>query len=303
MTSVAIAALEALISDPAKIISRFLMVLRKVTILLLLFAMAILSGVQVRNVVAMAPSINVRTFPEAPTPFDNVTIQANVTGSVPIQSVTLYYRIGPPTLFGHFNSISEYNHTLLDFTYGPNKENGVWDHTFDRQNDGTAIYFFVVAVDSNAVNSTWADGWPEYKLPHVISIAYPSQSYLYSLVVDLNYLTLSERQQFANVTVSLGAYMPNFPEKYWMSVQLWSHRYYYSSFPFSEGQGPRFAYQGRYSAIVDLEGNFQNLPYDEYTLFLNLTIPYRIENLTYVSRYPIPIFAAGPTIYESWDIP
>ncbi len=113
---------------------------------------------------------------------------------------------------------------------------------------------------------------------------------------------LSDQQQLANITLSLNGYIPNFPEQYGFFVMLHSPQYV-QLFQITEAGGGRFDYLGRFSGLVDLEGNFQNAPYDTYTLFLNLTIPHRIQNLTYVNRYPIPIYAGGPEIYQSWNIP
>lgn len=140
--------------------------------------------------------ITVEWSPHFVTPYDNLDVRANVTSSVGTSSVSIYYRIGPPGL--KFSSIVEYTQKRMIPLY-----DGIWDYEFDKQPNGTVIYFFISAVDSNRAETTWPGNYPDYRNPRQIEVRYPTKPYLNAVYIYLNELFLSDLLQQANITVSL----------------------------------------------------------------------------------------------------
>ena len=244
-----------------------------------------------------SPFNSVKWYPNFVTPYDNVTIEANVTAGM--KNVTLYFRIGPPGLT--FNGTSDYKKDRMrQFPAGGWTW---WEYVFDKQPARTTIYFFLEAVDSYGVASTWPGNYPDFRSPRIIDIEEPGQSRLYDAYLYLNDLRLSDRLLAANVTVHLAGYMPNFPEQGWMNGEVRSNigdRYGFQ-LPM-KGDVTRFYYIGEASGFVDLNGRLVDEPYSRYSISITLTIPYRIENFSIVDSYPIAVYTRSFSMWDMWDI-
>jgi hypothetical protein len=233
----------------------------------------------------------------APTPYDNVTIEANVT--LGMKNVTLYFRIGSPGLT--FNGTSDYKKDRMhQFPAGGWTW---WDYTFDKQPARTTIYFFLEAVDSYGVVSTWPGTFPDFRFPRIIDIEEPGQSRLYDAYLYLNDLRLSDRFLGANITVHLAGYIPNFPEQGSMSGEVNSNIGHGIGFQLPmQGETTRFYYIGEASGFVDLNGRLEDEPYSNYSVSITITIRHRIANFSDVDQYPIPVYTRSFSMWDMWDI-
>jgi hypothetical protein len=263
----------------------------------LIFLVVAVPVILPRAVAGSTGFVSVEWYPHFVTPYDNMTIRANVTSLVGIDSVSIYYRIGKSGL--RFNSASEYTRAPMIHLYDE-----IWAYEFDKQPNGTSIYFFISAVESNGAETTWPGNYPDYSNPRAIFVQYPSKPYLANIYIYLNELFLSDLLQQANVTVSLSGYLPSFPEQYYRDLDLRSngpYGYYFGLFTIFEDANMRFWYTGKSSGLVDLAGSPKQVPYDQYAINFTLTIPYRFENLSYVASTPVEIFTP-PSIWNAWSI-
>jgi len=185
-----------------------------------------------------------------------------------------------------------------------NGTNGIWRYDFPQQPNGTVIYFLVEAFDLENVLAFWPDNYPTFQYPSWITIEFPSKPYLSYVYFTLNSLTISDLLQQANVTINAAGYMPKIPEIWYVPVDVVSNGPRGSKFPlFSmQNQGTRFYYSGQASWWVDLKGSPNQLPYDTYTISLDVTIPYRFNNLSYVASTPVYLFSSAD-IWNSWIVP
>lgn len=252
-----------------------------------------------RVLAGSAQFISVEWYPHFVTPYDNVTVRVNVTSAVGINSVYIYYRISSSHL--RFNSTSDYTKERMLPLY-----DGIWAYDFDRQANGTTIFFFISAVDSNGAETTWPGNDSDFRSPREITVAYPGKPYLASIYIYLNQLFLSDLVQQANITVSVSGYLPSFPDPYYRVLDVRSNGPYGNRFGFFEifeDANSRFWYSGKSSGLMDLKGSPEQVPYDTYTLNLNLTIPYRFDNLSRVmSSTPFVIFSSND-IWNNWNVP
>ena len=241
--------------------------------------------------------IKVDWSPHVVTPYENMTVQANVTSSIGINSVSIYYRTGKPGL--KFNSTSEYEKKRMLPLY-----DGIWVYNFDKQPNATAIYFFISVVDSNGAETTWPGNYPDYRSPREVRVQYPSKPYVNAIYIYLNELFLSDLSQQANVTVSFSGYLPSVPDPYYRNLDIRSNGPYRNYFGLTIFEDPstRFWYQGKSSGLIDLAGSAKQVPYDQYALDFTLTIPYRFENLTYIASTPVEIFSPQ-SVWNAWSIP
>lgn len=239
---------------------------------------------------APPPSINsVRWAPRPVTESDNVTVIANVTSSNDIKGVSIYYRITTPV--SKFNSTSDFQISPMLF-FGSNE----WEHEFDRVPTGWLIYFYISAEDSAGQISIWQS----YRSPAAIEVISPGESYLYQVYFQLNNILLNNRNQVANISAHVGGYMPSVPDPYWIDVAVVSPYRFGDRFGITESS--RFQYEGQGSFIVNLvNGDFEDRPYDQYTLSLRLEIPYGVHNLTYV-KDAVPLYTQQFPGSDSWNV-
>ncbi len=249
------------------------------------------------------PTIKVDWYPHFATPHDNVTIQANVTSVAEVKMVTIFYRLGPPGL--QFNSSSDYKKEQMFLTIG-SVTNGKWYYAFNIQANGTTIYFFVSAVDSGGSETTWPGNYPDYRNPRRIEVRDPSNPYLSDIRIYLNDLSLSDLLQEANITVSVSGYLPSFPEPFFRDLEVSSngpYRYRFARFTIYEDPDNRFYYAGRSSGLIDLIGSVKQVPYDKYTVSLNIAVPYRFENLSRVAASAVVVMFGSTSIWNAWNVP
>jgi hypothetical protein len=252
----------------------------------------------------IAPTINVRWYPYPVTPNDSVAIRANVTSAVGIRNVTIYYRLATIGLALH--SISDYNRSLMQGPIPGDSRNGIWNYFFPRQRNGTLIYFAITAFDVDDLRSSYPDNFL-LSGPQSILVNFPSKPYLAPIFLNINTLTISDVVQQANVSIQMGGYLPSVPELGYLSVDIISNGPYHlrwiPSFSLLERTDSRFFYQSQSSSIIDLNGSPSQVPYDTYTLSLNITIPYGFDNLTYALSLSGIYVLASSEIYNSWHIP
>ena len=120
----------------------------------------------------------------------------------------------------------------------------------------------------------------------------------------LNSLTISDLVQQSNVTIEAGGYLPKIPEPWsGFSVEVVSNGPYRFRFPFfwMQNHGERFFYSGQSSGWIDLSGSPSQLPYDTYTISIDVTFPYRFENLSYVASYATVWLSSSPDVWNSWE--
>ena len=249
------------------------------------------------------PVINVRWVPAPVTPNDTFSIDATVTSPIGIRNVTLYFRIGPSGL--SLSSSSDYTKIRMDGPFSGNNTNGLWSHDFQPQPNGTVIYFLVEAFDVEDMSSIWPDNFPPFQYPFRITVEFPSKPYLSDVYFTLNSLTISDLVQQANVTVTAAAYFPKIPEFGYVQVDVASNGPYRNRFPFftMQYQSTRFYYSGQAWWWVDLRGSPNQIPYDTYTISLNVTFPYHFDNLSLVANStPVWLFSSTD-IWNSWLVP
>ena len=242
-------------------------VTRMVTSVLVLLVLAV-PVILPRTVAGSAGFVSVEWFPHFITPYDNMTLLANVTSLIGIDSVSVYYRIGKSGL--RFNSTDEYTKRPMSHLF-----DGIWDYEFDRQPNGTTIYFFISAVESNGAETTWPGNYPDYLYPRTILVQYPSKPYLNAIYIYLNELFLSDLSQQANVTVSVSGYLPSFPDPYYRNLDVSSngpYRYRFALFTIYESDYPRFWYSGKSSGLIDLAGSANKSPM--ISILLTSILPY-----------------------------
>lgn len=174
--------------------------------------------------------------------------------------------------------------------------NGVWEYRFENKSAGTTIYFFIVATDSAGINSTWHN----YVAPFEVSIEEPRASYLYSVYLYLNDITLNNRFQGANITFSVHGYFSDFPEDYAKTVMVTSRGYYVADLNVFESC--RFYYSGEASGIASIEGDFGAKPYDKYDLEVTMEIPAVVRDFSRVSDRPIPLFTRPFPGWDMWNV-
>jgi hypothetical protein len=273
---------------------------RAVIALALCFAVVALALVAPMTHAQQTPLVNVRVFPDYPiTANDSIHIQANVTTyGIAVRNVTIFYYLGPSGL--QFSSKSDYNH---DFMYQTiwNPMWGLWQYQFDRQPANTSLYFFVEATNVIGQTGFWPGNVPEASRPWIVSVVSPDKSYLYSLSVTINDLDLGAKLQRANVTVEVGAYAPTFPERYWDQATVQSGGYFAFWMPMFEQQSSRFDYRGKASGWADLSnGRLQDVPFDQYDLYIAIRIPFQIVNFTR-SVDSVPIFFGTMALWNAWN--
>ncbi|GEM_PF-2660996 len=246
---------------------------------------------------------NVRWYPYPPTPNDTVSVRVTATSSVGVRNATIYYRLGVEGL--SLRSMSDYPNRNLMQPYAGNSTNGTWDYDIPPQHNGTTVYFVIFVFDNSGLNSSYPGTLP-FGRPQSILIEFPSEAYLSSLVVNINSLTITDIQQVANVSVQMAAYLPSVPDKYYILVDVIGNGQ-----PWIQGLGMpessiRFYYQGQSSSITYFSGaSFSQLPYDTYTLDIDVGIPYIFKNITYAlssSRSAIYLLSSS-SVYNLWNVP
>lgn len=227
------------------------------------------------------------------TPYDCLLVRVNVTSDIGIAEVGIYFRIGPTGL--SFNSTSEYEKELMYPILG-NPKNGLWEYRFENQSAGTTIYFFIIAIDSAGVDSNWHN----FRGPLDVTVLETPPSNLAVITFELNEILLNSRFPAANITARVQGYFPNFPEEYWMRLELASNRRPVTYFNVFE-DGSRFWYVGQGSGIADIDGNLEDAPYDRYAMTLRVTIyNYKVQNWSYIDRQ-IPLYSNFPGS-DMWDV-
>lgn len=248
---------------------------------------------------AQSPSVNVSISPSFVTPNDLIFIQANVTSTIEIKNVTMFYRIGPSGL--QLSSKSDYNSTLMiHVTQQP--EWGLWEYQFSQKlQANTNLYLFVEATNVLGYTSSWPGNLPEASTPRIVPVLNPGESYLSSLFVTINNFDLGARLQRVNITVEVGGYIPHFPEEAWIQATVYSGDYWAFSVSLFE-VGTRFYYFGRASGWATLSnGHIETAPFDNYTLSVRIDLPYQIMNLTR-SVNLVPIFLGTVELWNSWSV-
>jgi len=263
----------------------------------LLLVLGVLGGLT-PTVHAQPPSLNVHFWPGFLTPNDHLLIDANVTRTVPLENVTIFYRIGPSEL--HLSSKSDYSRTLmLNVTQKAGWE--LWEYQFMKQPVNTTIYFFVEASDLTGEVSSWPGNIPEAATPMALPVKNPDASYLGSLLITINNLDLGAKAQRANITLALGGFIPHFQYEDFVQTTVLSGPYFVFYVPLLEGS-QRFYYYGQASAWISLiNGRIEAAPFDAYDLFLTIMFPYPIMNITR-SIDSVPIYFATYDLWNAWNI-
>jgi len=264
--------------------------------------LAVLPGIRAQTGPATPPTLHVYWYPTGypVTPYDTVDIQANVTSSSGIRNVTIYYRIGPNDL--RLNSVSDYQRSGM---LGPNSaDHGIWFYDFEPQKNGTSIFFVVAAFDNSGLQTVYPGSQP-FSNPQSIQIEFPSKPYLSNVNINLNSLTITDTYTQANVSVSMVAYLPSPHETAWFSVSVSAVGFYPIGYlSLYESPNSRFFYVGQASWLVYLNPTnpTYELPYDTYSLDLNLTLDYHFDNLSYaVTNVGVQVGGAAE-IWNSWNI-
>lgn len=245
------------------------------------------------------PVVNVSWRPYPVTPNDTFSIYANVTSLIGVRNVTLYYRIGPSGL--RFSSSSNFTKIPMDGPIIGSTTNGIWNYHFQPQPNATVISFLVEAFDLENTGTFWPDNNAPFNYPSQIIVQYPSKPYLSYVYFTLNSLTISDLVQQSNVTIEAGGYLPKIPELGYVDVDVVSNGPYHYRFPSFSMQyhGTRFYYSGQSSGWIDLSGSPSQLPYDTYTISIDVTFPYRLENLSYVASASVSLFNSVE-VWNSW---
>ena len=252
---------------------------------------------------AQSPPVvnNVSWRPTPVTPNDTFSIYVNVTSAAGVRNVTLYYKFGPIGL--RLSSSSDYTRAQMDDP-PPGSTNGIWWYDFRPQPNGTVISCLVEAFDLNDTPSEiWPGNYPPFENPFQIMVQSPSEPYLSYVHVHLNSLTISDLVQQSNVTIEAGGYLPKIPEPWTgFSVEVVSNGPYRFRFPYfwMQNHGGRFFYTGQSSGWIDLSGSPSQLPYDTYTISIDVTFPYRFENLSYVASANVWL-SSSPDVWNSWQ--
>ena len=276
---------------------------RPATILWIIVTLLLLAAMPGISAQTGPPTLSVYWYPEGypVTPYDTVNIQANVTSSTGIKNVTIYYRIGP---FGlALNSVSDYNRSSMQGPVGAS--HGIWFYDFEPQKNGTAIYFVVSAFDNSGLQTIYPGNQP-FSNPQTIRIEFPSKPYISSVNIYLNTLTITDTSALANVSVSMVAYLPSPQEAGWFSISVST----VGSYPVGylsmyESSNSRFFYIGQASWLVYLNPTnpTNELPYDTYSLDLNLTLPYyHFDNLSYAVKNVWVQVGGAAEVWNSWNI-
>jgi len=248
---------------------------------------------------AQSPSVDVHVYPSSVTPNDLIFIQANVTSTIEIKNVTMFYRIGPEGL--QLSSRSDYNSTLMTHVI-QKAEWGLYEYQFkDKLTANTNVYLFVEATNVLGDASSWPGNIPQASTPWIVRVRNPDQSYLSSLIVTINSFDLGAKLQRVNITVDAGAYIPHFPGDSWIQATVYSGNYFAFSVILFE-MGTRFFYQGKASGWATLtNGHIETAPFDNYTLSLRIDLQYQIMNLT-ESVNSVPIFFGTMELWNSWNV-
>ena len=250
------------------------------------------------------PIVNVSWSPAQVTPNDTFSIYASVTSPIGIKNVTLFYRIGPSGL--RLFSSSNYTRVRMNGPSPGNNTNGVWWHDFQPQPNGTVISCLVEAFDLEGVPSiVWPDNYPLFNYPFQIMVQSPSEPHVDYVYFTLNSLEISDLVQQSNVTIVAGGYLPKILEFWYVPVDVVSngpHRYRFPSLLMLY-HGTRFYYSGQSSGWVDLKGSPNQLPYDTYTISIDVTFPYRFENLSYVASTTSVWLFSSVDVRNSWEDP
>jgi len=200
---------------------------------------------------------------------------------------------------------SDYKKSLMQGPIYGDSRNGIWSYQFQPQRNGTIIYFAIAAFDIDGLRSLYPNDSP-FRNPQSLLVELPPKPYLSGIFININTLTLSDVLQQANVTISMQGYFPSFPERYGISIDVISNGpnqlRWFPFFSLYETDS-RFFYQGQSSSVIDLRGSTVQLPYDTYTLSLNITIPYRFDNLTYALSLAGIYASSANDIYDSWHVP
>jgi hypothetical protein len=245
-----------------------------------------------------SPGPNSPYFPTgAITPQDNATVWANVSSSIGIQNVTIYYRISRPVT--RFNSTTDFvKRSMTWWSRWLAGSNGLWNYTFKEQPNGTVIYYYLDVYDTSGQNTPWRN----YLVPGSVQVLTPGPSDIYFLVLSLNDILLNERYQSANVTALLGAFLPyrppHYDEPYYIQIPVTSALRGLTIFENSE----RFYYQGSVSDNLPFaEGTPHDAPYDVYKLDILFTIPYHVEKASGLS-YRIPMTIRQFPGWDTWNV-
>ena len=152
----------------------------RLLVLFLLLAAAVVA-VLCPIVHAQPPSINVRISPSPVTPNDLILIRANVTSTIEIKNVTMFYRVGPSEL--QLSSKSDYNSTLMIHII-QQPEWGLWEYQFSKLSANTNLYLFVEATNALGYTSSWPGSIPEASTPRIVPVRNPGGSYLSPIRYD-----------------------------------------------------------------------------------------------------------------------
>jgi hypothetical protein len=272
-------------------------------IIVTLLLLAVIPGISAQIAPTTPPALSVYWYPKGypVTPYDTVNIQANVTSSSAIRNVTIYYRIGP---FGlELNSVSDYNRSSMQ---GPAVANhGIWSYHFEPQKNGTAIYFVLSAFDNSGLQTLYPGNQP-FSNPQIIRIEFPSKPSVSVVNVNLNTVTITDTSALANVSISMAAYLPSPHEAGWFEVTVST----VGSYPVGylslyESPNSRFFYIGQGSWLVYLNpiNPTNELPYDTYSLDLNLTLLYyHFDNLSDAVKNVWVQVGGAAEVWNSWNI-
>jgi hypothetical protein len=183
-----------------------------------------------------------------------------------------------------------------------NNTNGIWwSPKFQSQPNGTVIYFLVEAFDLKNNTGFWPDNYPPFSYPNSIIVQYARTPYFSYVYFTLNSLTINDLIQQSNVTIESIGYLPKIPELPYVSVDVVSEGPHAYRFPFfMQPYGTRFLYLGQSSGLIDLKGSPNQIPYDTYTISIDVTFPYRFENLSYVASTPVYLFTSND-VGNSWS--
>lgn len=231
------------------------------------------------------------------TPYDNVTVWANVSSPIGIRNVVIYYRTSMPVT--RFNSTTDFvKRNMTWWSWWFPRSNGLWNYTFKEQPNGTMIYYYLDVFDVSGQDTPWRN----YLVPGRTQVLTPGPSDIYSFGLVLNDILLNDRYQGANVTAVLGAFLPYRPpryeESYYIDIPV---RFGISGLTMFENVG-RFYYQGSVSDYLPLTGgSLEDAPYDVYKLDILLTIPYHVEKASGLS-YQIPMTIRPFSAWDTWNV-
>ncbi|MFI5449814.1 MAG: hypothetical protein ACHQ03_08650 [Candidatus Bathyarchaeia archaeon] len=272
-----------------------------VVTLILLVAMP---GISADVVPPTPPTLSVSWYPTGfpVTPYDTVDIRANAASTSGIKNVTIYYRISPWFSFRP-NSVSDYNSSSMQGPISGDYYNGTWFYDFLPQKNGTSIFFVILAFDNSGLKVAYPGNQP-FSNPQSIQIRFPDEPYLSYVNVYFNTLTISDTATEANISVSMAAYLPSPHEAGWYSVDIFSPpgAYPIGYLSLYESPNSRFFYVGQASWLVYLNSASNEIPYDTYSLSLNLTLPYQFDNLTFATKYYVPQGRASTEVFNSFTV-